>query len=69
VLQAERSMESLFAELVSNGILKATARVRVEDYIGSYSFMGATLEKANILPDPSMGQVRTCMRACTLVRA
>jgi hypothetical protein len=56
-------MESLFAELVSNGILKAAPRVRVEDYIGSYSFMGATLQKASenrgdtAFLDPSMGQV------------
>lgn len=56
-LQADRSIESLFAELVSNGILQQCPHVHVRDYLGSSSFMAATLEKANIIPDPSMAQV------------
>ena len=55
--QADRSIESLFAELVSNGILQQCPHVHVRDYLGSSSFMAATLEKANIIPDPSMAQV------------
>ncbi len=56
--QADRSIESLFAELVSNGILQQCPHVHVRDYLGSSSYMAATLEKANIIPDPSMAQAR-----------
>lgn len=42
---ADRSIESLFAELVSNGILQPCPHVHVRDYLGSSSFMQATLEK------------------------
>ena len=55
---ADRSIESLFAELVSNGILVPCPHVHVRDYLGSTSFMQATLEKAAVIPDPSMAQIR-----------
>jgi hypothetical protein len=42
---ADRSIESLFAELVSNGILQPCPHVHVRDFVGSSSFMQATLEK------------------------
>lgn len=42
---ADRSIESLFAELVSNGILTPCPHVHVRDYLGSASFMQTTLEK------------------------
>ena len=57
LLQADRSIESLFAELVSNGILQPCPHVHIRDYLGCSSYMAATLEKANIIPDPSMAQV------------
>ncbi len=58
---ADRSIESLFAELVSNGILVPCPHVHVRDYLGSTSFMQATLEKANVIPDPSMSQIRQAL--------
>lgn len=54
--QADRSMESLFAELASNGVLTRLPRVELADYLGGYSYMGATLEKAGIVPEPSLAQ-------------
>lgn len=36
---ADRSIESLFAELVSNGILQPCPHVHVRDYLGSSGFM------------------------------
>jgi hypothetical protein len=50
-------MESLFAELASNGVLVSPPKVELADYLDGYSFMGATLEKAGIIPDPSLAQV------------
>jgi len=58
---SDRSIESLFAELVSNGILQPCPHVHVRDYLGSSSFMQATLEKASVIPDPSMAQIRTAV--------
>ncbi|KAG1669632.1 hypothetical protein FOA52_010792 [Chlamydomonas sp. UWO 241] len=58
---ADRSIESLFAELVSNGILVPCPHMHVRDYLGSSSFMQATMEKANVIPDPSMAQIRQAM--------
>lgn len=51
----------MFAELVSNGILVPCPHVHVRDYLGSTSFMQATLEKANVIPDPSMSQIRQAL--------
>jgi hypothetical protein len=54
---ADRSMESLYAELVSNGVLVRTPSSHVQDFLGSSGYMGSTLDKAGIIPDPSMAQV------------
>jgi len=58
---SDRSIESLFAELVSNGILQPCPHVHVRDYLGSASYMQTTLEKAGVVPDPSMAQVRAAL--------
>mmetsp|Transcript_33907 Transcript_33907/g.75181 ORF Transcript_33907/g.75181 Transcript_33907/m.75181 type:complete len:829 (-) Transcript_33907:621-3107(-) len=58
---SDRSIESLFAELVSNGILQPCPHVHVRDFLGSSSFMQATLEKANVIPDPSLAQIRQAL--------
>ncbi|GBF95030.1 hypothetical protein Rsub_07531 [Raphidocelis subcapitata] len=54
----DRSMESLYAELVSNGILVKPQTAHVADYLGGPGLMGATLERAGIVPDASMAQIR-----------
>lgn len=54
---ADRSMESLFAELVNNGILKRTPVAAIQDYVGAPGLMGSAMEKAGLLPDASMSQV------------
>jgi hypothetical protein len=51
-------MESLYAELVSNGALVRPHPAHVQDYIGAAGYVGATLERAGIIPDPSMAQAR-----------
>lgn len=67
--QADRSMESLFAELVSNGILRRTPSSTIQDYLGASGLMGSTLEAAGLLPDASMAQVGgACRRGCSTHR-
>lgn len=51
-------MESIYAELVSSGIVQAVPPIKIADHLGAFNFLGATLEKAGILAQPSMAQVR-----------
>lgn len=60
---SDRSMESLYAELVSAGVLVKAPAVHVQDYLGAYGYMGSTLERAGIVPDASMAQVRGRVRS------
>jgi SpoVK/Ycf46/Vps4 family AAA+-type ATPase len=38
--------------------LSANVQVDVQEYLGSSNFIGATMERASIIPDPSMAQIR-----------
>lgn len=55
---ADRSIESLYAELASNGIIKAVPKRKLRDYVGVFNWMSSAQEKADMVPDPSMAQVR-----------
>lgn len=50
-------MESLFAELAANNVLGTLPRAELAEYLGGGGYMGATLEKAGLIPEPSMAQV------------
>lgn len=54
-------MESLYAELVSNGIIQKSLPIHIHDYLGAFNFLGATLNKAGILADPSFSQIRNAI--------
>ncbi|GBG87220.1 hypothetical protein CBR_g45279 [Chara braunii] len=58
---ADRSLESLYAELVGNGIIQPCPPRKFSEYVGGYNFLGSTLEKAKITPDPSIAQIRQLM--------
>ena len=53
-----RTMESLYEELVHEGILVRPNKTRIADYVGEYSYLGTTLRQANIEPMPSLSDVR-----------
>lgn len=53
-----RSIESLYEELVEQGVIKKVLDVRMSEYEGEYSYLGTTLRQANIEPMPSLGDVR-----------
>ncbi|XP_013865764.1 IQ and AAA domain-containing protein 1 [Austrofundulus limnaeus] len=57
-LTADRSLESLCQELVEQGLLKQTNNVRMQDYLGEYSYLGTTLRQNDIEPMPSLSDVR-----------
>ena len=53
-----RTMESLYEELVVQGIIVRSPQIRLADYEGEYSYLGTTLRQANIEPMPSLSDVR-----------
>ncbi|KAL5266277.1 hypothetical protein ACHWQZ_G003637 [Mnemiopsis leidyi] len=57
-LTPDRTIESLYEELVKEGILVQYPKVKISDYMGEYSYLGTTLRQANIEPMPSLSDVR-----------
>ncbi|XP_073809094.1 dynein regulatory complex protein 11 isoform X1 [Danio rerio] len=57
-LTADRTIESLYEELVLEGIIIRPMNVKLSDYIGEYSYLGTTLRQADIEPMPSLSDVR-----------
>ncbi|XP_046941858.1 dynein regulatory complex protein 11 [Lynx rufus] len=57
-LTADRTIESLYKELVEEGLLIRALNVNLSDYIGEYSYLGTTLRRVSIEPMPSLLDVR-----------
>ncbi|XP_042534743.1 dynein regulatory complex protein 11 isoform X2 [Dipodomys spectabilis] len=57
-LTADRTIESLYKELVEEGLLIRAPKVNLSDYIGEYSYLGTTLRQVAIEPMPSLLDVR-----------
>ncbi|KAK2835493.1 hypothetical protein Q5P01_015977 [Channa striata] len=57
-LTAERTLESLCHELVEQGLLKKPKNVKLQDFLGDYSYLGTTLRQNDIEPMPSLSDVR-----------
>jgi len=53
-----RTIESLYEELVTEGIIVRHPKVGLHEYEGEYSYLGTTLRQANIEPQPSLSDVR-----------
>jgi len=62
-----RTIESLYEELVSEGIIVRPPKVTLSDYVGEYSFLGTTLRQANIEPMPSLSDVRRLLTEYTIL--
>ncbi|CAH1783239.1 unnamed protein product [Owenia fusiformis] len=57
-LTPDRTIESLYEELVTEGIIVRCPKVMLEEYEGEYAYLGTTLRQANIEPMPSLSDVR-----------
>ncbi|XP_029081525.1 dynein regulatory complex protein 11 [Monodon monoceros] len=55
---ADRTIESLYKELVEEGLLIQALKVNLSDYIGDYSYLGSTLRQMSVEPMPSLLDVR-----------
>ena len=62
-----RTIESLYEELISEGIIIRPPKVSLSDYVGEYSFLGTTLRQANIEPMPSLSDVRRLVTEYTIL--
>uniref|UniRef100_A0A8C4TDS3 IQ motif containing with AAA domain 1 n=1 Tax=Erpetoichthys calabaricus TaxID=27687 RepID=A0A8C4TDS3_ERPCA len=60
-LTADRTIESLFEELIREGLLVRPPAVRLSDFIGEFSYLGTTLRQADVEPMPSLSDVRQLM--------
>ncbi|XP_069502115.1 IQ and AAA domain-containing protein 1-like [Ambystoma mexicanum] len=57
-LTPDRSLDSLYEELVLQGILKPAQNVHLMDFVGDFSYLGTTLRQGNVEPMPSLLDVR-----------
>ncbi|XP_017657188.1 IQ and AAA domain-containing protein 1-like [Nannospalax galili] len=57
-LTPDRSVDSLFEELVVIGIIKKNVIVALKDYVGDCLYLGSTLTLANKMPMPSLFDIR-----------
>uniref|UniRef100_A0ACB8GDT2 Dynein regulatory complex protein 11 n=1 Tax=Sphaerodactylus townsendi TaxID=933632 RepID=A0ACB8GDT2_9SAUR len=55
---SSRTIESLFKELVEEGILIRSKKVQLNDYVGEYSYLATTLRQVDVEPMPSLSDVR-----------
>ncbi|NWR55510.1 DRC11 protein, partial [Bucorvus abyssinicus] len=53
-----RTIDSLYRELVEEGLLIKAETVNLSDYVGKYSYLGSTLRQLDIEPVPSLADVR-----------
>ncbi|XP_013360027.1 PREDICTED: IQ and AAA domain-containing protein 1-like [Chinchilla lanigera] len=67
-LTPNRSLESLYEELVISGLLKKSDSVALKDYIGDCLYLGSALMLANKLPMPSLFDIRQNMALYGVLR-
>ncbi|KAL4669133.1 hypothetical protein H8959_007687 [Pygathrix nigripes] len=57
-LTPNRSVESLYEELVISGLLRKSESVALKDYVGDFQYLGSALSLAKKLPTPSLFDIR-----------
>lgn len=61
-LTPDRTTESLFEELVTNGIIRPYPTVKIDDFIGEKSFVGSEYRKEGKEPTPCLGDIRQLVK-------
>ena len=57
-LTPDRSIESLYEELVEQGIIVRPPKVLIKDFLGEFNYSGAVLRQRNVEPQVSAHDVR-----------
>ncbi|XP_014355655.2 IQ and AAA domain-containing protein 1-like [Papilio machaon] len=61
-LTPDRTTESLFEELVANGIIRPYPIVKIDDYMGEKNFIGSEMRKQGREPTPCLGDIRQLIK-------
>uniref|UniRef100_A0ABM5GM31 IQ and AAA domain-containing protein 1-like n=1 Tax=Pogona vitticeps TaxID=103695 RepID=A0ABM5GM31_9SAUR len=67
-LTPERTIDSLYEELVLQGIIKKPQKVQLAEYSGDFCYLGTTLRQQEIEPTPSTVDVRQNMALYAILR-
>ncbi|KAJ7322745.1 hypothetical protein JRQ81_019032 [Phrynocephalus forsythii] len=67
-LTPERTIDSLYEELVLQGIIKKPQKVQLAEYSGDFCYLGTTLRQQEIEPRPSTLDVRQNMALYAVLR-
>ncbi|XP_053873657.1 IQ and AAA domain-containing protein 1-like [Malaclemys terrapin pileata] len=67
-LTPDRTLDSLYEELVLQGILKQAQHVQLADYTGDFCYLGTTLRMAGIEPTPSVMDIRQNIALYAILR-
>ncbi|XP_066483591.1 IQ and AAA domain-containing protein 1-like [Tiliqua scincoides] len=67
-LTPDRSIESLYEELVLQGIIKKPQKVQLADYSGDFCYLGTILRQQELEPTPSMLDVRQNIAMYAILR-
>ncbi|XP_019568347.2 IQ and AAA domain-containing protein 1-like [Rhinolophus sinicus] len=67
-LTSDRSVDSLFEELITLDLLKKSETVALKDYVGDCLYLGSTLSLAKKLPMPSLFDIRQNMALYGVLR-
>ncbi|XP_021254470.1 IQ and AAA domain-containing protein 1 isoform X2 [Numida meleagris] len=57
-LTPDRTIDSLYRELVEKGVLIKAKPVNLSNYVGEYSYLGTTLRQVDVEPMPSLADIR-----------
>ncbi|VDM35056.1 unnamed protein product [Hydatigera taeniaeformis] len=57
-LTKDRTLESVYEELVIEDVVKKPQNVNLDQYYGEYSYLGTTLKESMIEPQPSLSDVK-----------
>uniref|UniRef100_A0A8C8VLD1 IQ motif containing with AAA domain 1 like n=1 Tax=Pelusios castaneus TaxID=367368 RepID=A0A8C8VLD1_9SAUR len=63
-----RTLDSLYEELVLQGILKQAQHIQLADYTGDFCYLGTTLRMAGIEPTPSVMDIRQNIALYAILR-
>ncbi|XP_039182165.1 dynein regulatory complex protein 11 isoform X7 [Crotalus tigris] len=57
-LTSDRTIDSLYQELVEEGLLIRSKKVKLSDYVGEYNYLGTILRQVDVEPMPSLTDVK-----------
>lgn len=61
-LTPDRTTESLFEELVTNGIIRPYPLVKIDDFIGEKCYVGSAYREQGQEADPCLGDIRQLVK-------